>query len=168
MGCHSGLNVPDEQAVAASPDDPLIPALDLPQAMMRQGGVYLGSTGYGYGDTVGIAGTEALIGRFAAQLVSTSPAAGTVGLALAQAKQVYLGSLSTLTPYEQKSSVEFTLYGMPQYHLSTGTSAPDALGSSGAPLAASVAPAGSVPLAPFVLTLSERSVQTTWTAPPST
>ena len=161
MGCHSGLSVPDEQAVAATPGDPIIPGLDLPQAMMQQGGVYLGSTGYGYMDTVGIAGTEALIGVFAEKLVggATSPA-GSVGLALVQAKQAYLGSLSTLTPYEQKSSVEYEMYGMPQYHLPTTTAA------VAAPVAAaSLTMAASVELAPFRLKLSERSMQTAWTNP---
>ena len=119
MGCHAGLNVPDEEAVKLSPEDKIVPALDFPQAMMQQGGIYLGSTGFGYGDTVGIAGTEALIGFFAKQLVGGAdlPPAASVGLALAKAKQDYLGSLSSLTPYDQKSSVQFTLYGMPQYYL---------------------------------------------------
>ena len=153
MGCHAGLNVPDEQEVKFSPDDPIDPALDLPQALMRQGGIYLGSTGYGYGDTVGIAGTEALIGFFARELVGgTDPS--TVGLAIARAKQAYLGSLSTLTPYEQKSSVEFTLYGMPQYHLpdlpAAAATAQAAITSSASLAAASSA------LGTFRLNLSER------------
>ncbi len=133
MGCHAGLNVPDEQTVEFSGDNPVDPALDLPQAMMRQGGAYIGSTGYGYGDTVGIAGTEALIGFLAEELVDGP---GSVGLALAQAKQEYLGSLSALTPYDQKSSVQFALYGMPQYSLPTTGTAASTVGSSSASLAA--------------------------------
>ena len=152
MGCHAGLNVPDQE-VDWPADDQIDPALDFPQAMMEQGGVYLGSTGYGYGDTVGIAGTEALIGFFAEELVG---GADSVGSALVRAKQEYLGSLSTLTPYDQKSSVQFILYGMPQYHLPSTVSAAQAASTSPASLTAAGVPDGPDY---FDLTLSESSME---------
>ncbi len=114
MGCHAGLNVPDDQVVDLDPDAGIDPTLDLPQAMMQQAGVYVASTGYGYGDTVGVAGTEALIGMFADRLTH---GAESVGQALKEAKQQYLGSLSEITMYDEKASIEFSMYGMPQYQL---------------------------------------------------
>ncbi len=36
---------------------------------------------------------------------------------MAAAKRQYLGSLSSVTPYDEKSSIQFTMYGMPQYRL---------------------------------------------------
>jgi alpha-tubulin suppressor-like RCC1 family protein len=150
MGCHAGLSVPDDQGdVAADYSGDLDPRLDVAQAMAIRQGVLVGSTGYGYGDSEGIAGTEALIGTFADQartsdadspaVPSTSatapgrPETGQpIGLALAAAKRQYLGSLTTITPYDEKSSVQFTMYGMPQYRLPCKTQAPaEGLQSSG-------------------------------------
>ena len=118
MGCHAGLNVPDDQSRTVAPDYGLEPSLDIPQAMARTGGVLVASTGYGFGDTVTVSGTEALIGLFADQITATSgDGRQSIGLALAAAKRQYLGSLSTVTPYDEKSSIQFTMYGMPQYTL---------------------------------------------------
>ena len=118
MGCHVGLNVPDDQSRTVDPDYGLDPSLDIPQAMARTGGVLVASTGYGFGDTVTVSGTEALIGLFAEQITATSGGGRqSIGLALAAAKRQYLGSLSTITPYDEKSSIQFTMYGMPQYTL---------------------------------------------------
>ena len=167
MGCHSGLSVPDEQAVTLPADSAVDPALDLPQALMRQGGVYAGSTGYGYGDTVGIAGTEALIGDFARQLVGSAAAgvtpAASVGEALAQAKQVYVGALSAVTPYEQKSCAEFVMYGMPQYRF-VGSTALATMSTSGAGAAVSSVITDSETIDPFELTVGERSMDSGWSA----
>ena len=150
MGCHAGLSVPDDQAdVDASYTGDLDPRLDIAQALAIRQGVLVGSTGYGYGDSEGIAGTEALIGTFADQartsdaqspaVPSTSattpgrPETGQpIGLALAAAKRQYLGSLTAITPYDEKSSVQFTMYGMPQYRLPCKTQPPaEGLQSSG-------------------------------------
>ena len=118
MGCHTGLNVPDDQSREVGADYGVDPRLDIPEAVAKTGGVLVGSTGYGFGDTVTVTGTEALIGLFADQITATSSGdRQSIGLALAAAKQQYLGSLSTLTPYDEKSSIQFTMYGMPQYTL---------------------------------------------------
>ena len=68
----------------------------------------MASTGFGYGDTDVIAGTEALIGGFADEATTNdglgSSTGQPIGLALVDAKRQYLGSLSTVTPYDAKSS----------------------------------------------------------------
>ena len=132
MGCHAGLSVPDDQAAVANdyaevPD----PRLDIAQAVAQRRGVLLASTGYGYGDLEGIAGTEALIGDFAEQATAADefsqalPKSGQpIGLALAAAKRQYLGSLTAVSPYDEKSSIQFAMYGMPQYRMPCEPHAP--------------------------------------------
>ena len=167
MGCHAGLNVPDDQSRTVDPDYGLDPSLDIPQAMARTGGVLVASTGYGFGDTVTVSGTEALIGLFAEQITTTSGGGRqSIGLALAAAKRQYLGSLSTVTPYDEKSSIQFTMYGMPQYTLATPAqpTMPSA-GRSAAPTAASAGleqphapaskPAGGTILHRFIVTIED-------------
>ncbi len=117
MGCHAGLNVPDE--AAPGPEElglEIDPRLDFPQAMYRS--IYVASTGFGYGDDEGIGGTERLMGIFTEKLMQTDNAS--VGQALVNAKQSYLSSLSAMTAYDEKSSIQFTLYGLPQYRITTG------------------------------------------------
>ncbi|MFC1897248.1 PKD domain-containing protein [Chloroflexota bacterium] len=112
MGCHAGLNVPDESAPSAeSLGLDINPQVDLAQAMNRA--VLVGSTGFGYGDDEGIGGTEYLMGVFVDQLLDDGPV--TIGEALVSAKQSYRTSTSTWTVYDDKSSIQFTLYGLPQY-----------------------------------------------------
>ncbi|HJW76162.1 MAG TPA: FG-GAP-like repeat-containing protein [Thermoleophilia bacterium] len=121
MGCHAGLNVPDYMSLATASAYGIDPGLDIAQAIARKGGVLVASTGYGFGDTETSSGTEALVGLFADQMTTADGSAGgqgrSIGLALAAAKRQYLGSLSVVTPYDEKSSIEFTMYGMPQYRL---------------------------------------------------
>jgi hypothetical protein len=113
MGCHAGLNVPDESAADAEALGlDINPQMDIAQALNRA--VFLGSTGYGYGDDEGIGGTEYLMNLFTDQLLTPM----TVGNALVSAKQNYRVSTSTWTAYDDKSSSEFTLYGLPQYSVS--------------------------------------------------
>jgi hypothetical protein len=116
MGCHAGLNVPDEAAPSAEELGSMLdPQKDFPQALHRA--IYLASTGYGYGDDEGIGGTERLMGIFTEELLQDgSP---TVGEALVAAKQHYLNSTSAGTVYDEKSSIQFTLYGLPQYAVQT-------------------------------------------------
>ena len=112
MGCHAGLNVPDWSAIAADPGLGIDPALDFVQAMARQRAIYIASTGYGLGDDEGLGGTERLLAIFSGELVQGDVVAGG---ALVTAKQRYLNSLSTMTVYDEKSSIQTTFYGMPQY-----------------------------------------------------
>jgi hypothetical protein len=75
----------------------------------------LASTGFGYGDDEGIGGTERLMGIFTEELSDNTTANVTVGKALLEAKQYYYTSTSPWTVYDEKSSIQFTLYGLPQY-----------------------------------------------------
>ncbi len=112
IGCHSGLSVPDGSAIADSP----AANLDFPQAMSGKSAVYVGSTGFGLGDDTAVAGTEKLIAIFSAEVAR----GGTVGQALVKAKQNYINSLSTISVYDEKSSIQTTMYGLPMYTLGYG------------------------------------------------
>jgi alpha-tubulin suppressor-like RCC1 family protein len=122
IGCHSGFNVPDGDATPADLTFGIDPALDFPQAMARQGATYIAPTGYGLGDDAGIAGTERLAGIFTDELTSAS--ARGVGDALVAAKRRYLTSLSQMTSYDVKSSVDWTLYGLPMWRVSAPSPSP--------------------------------------------
>ena len=148
MGCHAGLNAPDTRiGVGADETGRIDPRLDIAQAIALQKGVLVASTGFGFGDTETVAGTEALIGTFADEATTAGAdtvldgnnvgPAQSIGLALAAAKRDYLGSLSTMTPYDEKSSIQFTMYGMPQYRLVCKAHQPNATTSTGVNNAAS-------------------------------
>ena len=112
-----------ETVVSRDPDNPIDvsitdPSLDMAEATLSQGGVLVGNTGFGYGDTDGISESEAVVATFAAHLIQQGTS---VGQALKDAKREYLGTLSALTPYDAKSSLEMQLYGMPHYQLPIGT-----------------------------------------------
>ncbi|MBI4338611.1 MAG: hypothetical protein HY680_01515, partial [Chloroflexi bacterium] len=121
MGCHAGLNVPDRSSASADPGLGIDPALDFPQAMAIQRAIYLASTGYGLGDDEGIGGTERLLVLFAKKLLQNDLP---VGDALVLAKALYLGSLSAMTTYDEKSSIQTTLYGLPMYTVEAGSAPP--------------------------------------------
>ena len=118
IGCHAGMNVPDSDALPADPSFGIDTALDFPQAMARQGATYIANTGFGLGDSEGIALSELLTQYFTEDLLQNGGA--TVGDALRSAKQRYILSSSALTAYDEKASGEFTLYGLPQYKINTG------------------------------------------------
>jgi PKD repeat protein len=114
LGCHAGLNVPDAESLPVSSAAGIDPALDFPQAFAQQQAVYIASTGFGLGETEGIAGTELLMTNLSKTLVQGN---SMVGAALVAAKQAYFGSLSTVTEYDEKSSIQVTLYGLPMYQV---------------------------------------------------
>ena len=72
IGCHSGYNVPNGETVVSRDPASAInasvtdPSLDMAEATLSQGGVLVGNTGFGYGDTDGISESEAVITKFAA------------------------------------------------------------------------------------------------------
>ncbi|HEU4758361.1 MAG TPA: hypothetical protein VFT91_00100, partial [Dehalococcoidia bacterium] len=115
MGCHAGLNAPDQDSLPADPGLGVQPALDFPQAFAQRA-VYVASTGFGLGDDLGIGGTEKLMATFAQKLMQGDVAAGS---ALVDAKQTYLSSLSAMTVYDEKSSIQATMYGLPMYRVLT-------------------------------------------------
>ncbi len=114
VGCHSGLSV------AAS--DFFSPTLraDFPEAIVKQGGNWIGNTGYGYGDTDMVGYSERLsllftstIGR---NVTSGHTYVGeTIGRALARAKRQYptTSGADTFSVFDEKVITEWTLYGLP-------------------------------------------------------
>ena len=119
IGCHAGFSVPDDQSLDATAYG-IDPALDFPQALARRQAVYVASTGFGLGDTEGLAGTEQLMADFAEELVVNGR---TAGQALLAAKRGYVDGLSTVSTYDVKSLIQQTLYGPPQYRVFRTTSA---------------------------------------------
>ncbi|NJM06857.1 hypothetical protein HC891_12730 [Candidatus Gracilibacteria bacterium] len=137
VGCHSGYNVIDE-AVRANvggrgTPTPLpgtaIPTenydlyrADFPQVMMKQGSIWLGNTGYGYGTLDGVDYSERLSLYFTEELgrdVRVDVAGDLiyvgqeVGSALVDARQRYLRNATSLGPYDAKVLQVWTLYGLP-------------------------------------------------------
>ena len=124
MGCHSGLAVPDGylDGSLTEADQPGTGArLDWAEAFANDGAVYVGNTGYGYGDSSTTAFSELLMSQFATNLDGTQP----VGQALVSAKQTYYGSLAVFSDYDQKVLMESTFYGLPFW----GVGAPVAPGA---------------------------------------
>lgn len=112
LGCHSGLVVSDAIFGAAN-----LLRSDWAQAMLGAGAAgWIGNTGYGLGDTTDVAYSERLHSLFARKLDGTL----TVGQALEQAKQDYLGTLAVMSPYDAKVMMEATLYGLPMLRLGSG------------------------------------------------
>jgi hypothetical protein len=111
MGCHAGYNVPDADVL----DGQTTP--DFPQALAQKGAVWIANTGYGYGTDDGIAGSERLMTLFTQALDEADPMS--IGEALRLAKVRYLHSLPAggLTPYDAKSIMEATFYGLPMYQI---------------------------------------------------
>jgi hypothetical protein len=105
-GCHGGLNQPYTEGRS---DD---------WAESLAGGAaafYLANTGYGYGlDQPGIAYSEELLESFAELLADDGL---TVGQAAALAKQQFFASQVEIDPYDEKSQMQLTVYGVPMYAL---------------------------------------------------
>ncbi|MFL6036908.1 MAG: NosD domain-containing protein [Gaiellaceae bacterium] len=130
MGCHAGLSVADAVATTGGAS-----TLDWAQAFAQKGtGVFLGNTGYGYGDTLVTAYSEELNRLFAQNIL----AGAKVGSALVAAKQAYFAGLGVFGVYDEKAMAEFTLYGLPMWgvaNASAGTGAAAALTADSATLA---------------------------------
>ncbi|MCP4535611.1 MAG: hypothetical protein GY832_00520, partial [Chloroflexi bacterium] len=110
VGCHSGLNVPDGDALSAQT------GTDWAQAFLRQGATFIGNTGYGYGDSDLIAYSERLMTNFVDELGYWKDGhAPTVGQALLSAKQRYYNSASggSLSNYDEKVMGIMAIYGLP-------------------------------------------------------
>jgi Tol biopolymer transport system component len=111
MGCHSALSASDASVAGAI-------AGDWPQTFAGKGAAaYAGNLGYGYGDTVTVAYSEALNVRLARGLRDGLP----IGEALVQAKQGYLAGLGIVGVYDEKAMSELALYGLPMWSLDGAT-----------------------------------------------
>jgi hypothetical protein len=115
MGCHSGLSISDVLIGNTN--------ADWPQLMGREGALYVGNTGFGYGDTVTVAYTEQLMRLFARQVVapldrsSAGSSISTVGQALTWAKNEFYAGTQTFSVYDEKALMESTFYGIPFYRI---------------------------------------------------
>src|SRR4029079_2918662 len=118
VGCHSGLNVGDG---AINGNVPAFYRADFPQAVLKQGGNWIGNTGYGYGDSDLIGYSERLALLFTKQIgrdlsVGNLPYTGApIGDSLARAKRGYVLSTAPggFTVYDEKVIEEMTLSGLP-------------------------------------------------------
>jgi len=108
MGCHAGLNVPDPFLAGTRGLG------DWPQTFQGLGAaVFIGNSGFGYGDSDIAAYSEDLNARFAEHLAEGFEA----GQALTLAKQEFKSELGIVGVYDEKAMVELTLYGMPMYRI---------------------------------------------------
>ncbi|TMB98887.1 MAG: PKD domain-containing protein [Chloroflexi bacterium] len=114
IGCHGGFNVPDRASQPADGGLGIDPSLDFAQAMARQRAVFIASTGYGLGDDQGLGGHELLLRNFSQEVVKGDVF---IGNALTKAKSGYLLSLLSMTPYDEKTSIETTMFGLPMYQV---------------------------------------------------
>jgi parallel beta-helix repeat protein len=104
MGCHAGESIPDTLFGDATR------TLDWAQSYARAGAaVFVGNTGFGYGDTAAVALSERLMTVFASHLAFN----GAVGEKFLQAKNDYFSSMGTYGPFDEKSLEEATFYGLP-------------------------------------------------------
>jgi hypothetical protein len=116
VGCHSGLNVAASSVEADA--DPLYQA-DFPQAFLKQGGNWIGNTGYGYGDADTVGYSERLSVFFTEELgrdvrdADDDYIGQPIGTAMARAKQRYIRNATFLDVHDVKSLMVWTLYGLP-------------------------------------------------------
>ncbi|MCP3974831.1 MAG: DUF11 domain-containing protein, partial [bacterium] len=94
-------------------------SLDLPQSFLSRGAVaYLANSGYGWGLRHGIGYGERLVQLFTDEMSR----GGTVrvGEAVLAAKQRYFLEAPRFDPYDEKSLMQWTLFGLPMYAVDTG------------------------------------------------
>ena len=102
LGCHSGLSVSEEIGG--------ILGVDWAEALGRAGaGAYVAQTGFGYGSSNSVQLTETLMVDFTEFLDGNF----TVGEALKLAKNEYYASLGAISVYDEKSTQQAVLYGLP-------------------------------------------------------
>jgi hypothetical protein len=113
VGCHGGLPVPGTCRTDADH------SLDLPQTMMSRGAVvYVANSGYGWGLKFGIG-----YGARLAQLMTEQMTSGgtvVMGDAVKKTKQRYVLETPRFDPYDEKTVMQWTLYGLPMYAIKTG------------------------------------------------
>ena len=107
VGCHSGYNTVNEHGIPSVTFEP-----DWAQAFAQKGAIFIGGTGYQYGDTDFIKYSEQLYLLFTQHLrAGTGPVS--IGQALMEAKLSYLAETPDLQGIPEKSVLESTLFGLP-------------------------------------------------------
>lgn len=114
VGCHAGLNIENILAVGL---DPQATKDDWAQAFTRANDLYMGNTGYGYGDTEAVAYSEFLTARVAFHLASGRV---TAGQAQMFAKQDYAARIGFGDDYDLKALHIYTFYGLPMWKTKPG------------------------------------------------
>ncbi|HEX7185935.1 MAG TPA: C25 family cysteine peptidase, partial [Thermoanaerobaculia bacterium] len=122
VGCHSGLSVPG----SAAGDHPH----DLPQAFLLRGALaYIANTGYGWGLETGIGYGERMVELFTEEM--TAGGTVVVGDAVQRAKlRYFLQVPGAVNGYDEKTLLQWTLFGLPMYAVRTGIGAGSANAST--------------------------------------
>ena len=109
IGCHSGYNTVDGDAITGVTDP-----LDWPQVFAQQGITSILGTGYQYGDTDFLEYSERIYAEFSRQLLSgTVGTPVAIGKALVASKIAYLQQTNDIGDLHLKSLLEAGLYGLP-------------------------------------------------------
>ncbi|MCP4656095.1 MAG: hypothetical protein GY856_11835 [bacterium] len=117
VGCHGGLPVPGND-----PGDENH-SLDMPQTLLGLGAVaYVANSGYGWGLEHGVGYTERLVQIFTEEL--TRGGTLSVGRTIVESKLRYFLEIPYLDDYDQKTLMQWTLFGLPMYAVSTGIAEP--------------------------------------------
>jgi hypothetical protein len=113
VGCHGGLTVPGSCRTDSDH------SLDLPQTFLSRGVVaYVANTGYGWGLKFGIGYGARLVQILTEQMSSAGTIA--VGDAVRLTKQRYFLETPRYDAYDEKSVMQWTIYGLPMYAVKTG------------------------------------------------
>ncbi len=113
LGCHGGLSVPGSCRSDADH------SLDLPQTMLSRGVVaYIANSGYGWSLVYGVGYGGRLVQIFTEQL--TAAATPSAGDLVRTSKLKYFMEDPRPDPYDQKTLMQWTLYGLPMYAIRTG------------------------------------------------
>jgi hypothetical protein len=104
VGCHSGLSISNAQLAGALP----VWAVDWAESFSGLGDLWIGNSGFGYGDTAVVAYSESIAAAFG-DFVGTHP----TGLASMLAKQEFASNLFVVSPYQTKAMNEWIFYGLP-------------------------------------------------------
>jgi Mg-chelatase subunit ChlD len=107
MGCHGGLNVPDNLPGDAARKKDWVDSY-----LQAKNAVYIANTGFGYGDTVTVALTERLL-RLFGQKLNSAPT--TIGEQWIDALQTYYLTAGDYDVFDEKAMIEATFYGLPFY-----------------------------------------------------
>jgi hypothetical protein len=124
VGCHGGL--PVAGSCATDPDH----SLDLPQTFLARGALaYIANTGYGWGLVDGVGYGERLVEILTEEITLGGTVA--IGDAVRRAKLRYFLELPRFDDYDEKTLLQWTVFGLPMYAIRTGITA--AATASGAP-----------------------------------
>lgn len=115
VGCHAGLPVP-----GSATSSPPLGTLDLAQTYLRLGAVaYVANSGYGWGLDHGIGYGERLVEILTEELVRR-PEGMSVGRAVVDTKLRYYLETLYFDPYDRKSLMQWTFFGLPMVALRAG------------------------------------------------